>query len=119
MFGLMNAPFYFSRLMELALGSLRNRILLFYLDDIFVPARNWKELLDRLRQIFQALIRAGLTLKLEKCVFGLLEVQFLGFKISAKGVEPGESKVLAIEQFERPQDIHAVRRFLGMTGFFR
>ena len=37
-FGLMNAPFYFSKVMEYALGPLRSKILLFYLDDILCGA---------------------------------------------------------------------------------
>ena len=64
-FGLMNAPFYFVKLMEFALGPLRNQILLCYLDDILVIAKDWEQLMARLKMVFEALKRAGLTLNLK------------------------------------------------------
>lgn len=73
----------------------------------------------RLRELFEALAKAGLTLKPEKCKFGVDQVDFLGFRISAEGVKPGLNKVQAIEKFDTPEDLHEVRRFLGLSGFFR
>ena len=87
--------------------------------NILVFGRDWAELLVRVKLVLKALEKAGLTLNLKKCQLGLDKVDILGYRISAKGIEPGESKVQAIEKFETPQDIHAVRRFLGLTSFFR
>lgn len=49
MFGLMNAPFYFSRLMERVLGAYHNKILVLYLYDILIFAKTWDELLQNLK----------------------------------------------------------------------
>lgn len=105
----MNAPFYFSKMMEEALGHLRNKILLFYLDVILVIARDWPERVSRLRSVFQALIRAGLTLKLAKCHFHMSKVEFLGFVISASGIELVPNKARAISEFMRPKNAHGVQ----------
>ena len=45
-------------------------------------------------------------------------IVFLGHVIGPDGVMPGETKVEAIQKFPRPKNIHEVRRFLGLTGFF-
>lgn len=39
--------------------------------------------------------------------------------LSADGVRSGEQKIVAIQQFARPQNKQEVRRFLGLCGFFR
>lgn len=118
-FGLANSPSNFARLITRALGPLRNKVAMAYLDDVLVPAKNWKNMLDRLQQVFEALRGARLTMKLSKCVFGADKVQFLGFNLSENGISPGENKVGAISSFPRPTNVREVKRFLGLTGFFR
>ncbi|KAK9675083.1 Reverse transcriptase (RNA-dependent DNA polymerase), partial [Popillia japonica] len=119
MFGLMNAPFYFSKLMQCVLGPLRNDIVLFYLDDMLIPASNWDQLMMRLKQVLQRLRDAKLTIKLSKCEFGKTKIEYLGFKISGEGIEPADLKINAIRHFPRPRNEHEIRRFIGMASFFR
>lgn len=115
----MNAPFYFSKMMEMALVPLRNKILLFYVDDVLVMAKDWNKMIQRLRMVLEALRSAGLTLKLSKCHFGKRSVEYLGFVVSETGIEPGPVKVDAISKFPESRNVHEVRRFLGMASFFR
>lgn len=56
---------------------------------------------------------------MSKCHFGFKKVSYLGFVLSENGIQPGEQKVIAIQQIEQPQNRHNVRRFLGLTSFFR
>lgn len=44
-FGLMNAPFYFAKLMKIIFGPYGNKLALTYFDDILVHAKSWEELL--------------------------------------------------------------------------
>ena len=46
----------------------------------------------------------------------IMEEQFAQL---SEGITPGESKVSAIKNFKEPTNITEVRRFLGLTGFFR
>lgn len=112
-FGVTNAPFVFAQLMEKALGSLRNTVVMCYMDDLIVPARNWIEMLERLRRVFEVLRTAGLTLKPTKCYFGKQCVDFLGYVLSTEGISPGTTKLEAISKFPHPNNIHEMRRFLG------
>lgn len=119
MFGLSNAPAVFQRLMNRVLGTLKGSVALCYLDDILIPAKDWKELISRLRSVLQALREANLTLRLSKCAFGKDSVDFLGFHLKNGEIHPGYEKVRAINKFPRPMNVHEVRGFLGLTGFFR
>lgn len=46
-------------------------------------------------------------------------VDFLGFRLKSGTVQPGETKVRAIAEFPTPKNVHDIRRFLGLTSFFR
>lgn len=54
-FGLINAPYEFSRLMQRVLHPLKNNVTMWYLDDILVPAETFDDMMKRLRQVFEAL----------------------------------------------------------------
>lgn len=62
-FGLINALYEFSRLMQRVLHPLKDKVVMWYLDDILIPSTSFKDMLSRLRQVFDALKGAKLTLK--------------------------------------------------------
>ncbi|KAK9695909.1 Reverse transcriptase (RNA-dependent DNA polymerase) [Popillia japonica] len=115
-FGLTNAPYEFVRLMNLVLGPLRNKICCCYLDDAIIPAKNWNELLSRIKLVLSAYRDAKLTLNIHKCEFGKTETDYLGYVICEGGLKPGPR---AIEDFPEPKNVHDIRRLLGLSGFFR
>ncbi|UYV61064.1 hypothetical protein LAZ67_1003288, partial [Cordylochernes scorpioides] len=118
-FGLANAPAEFQRLMHTVLGPLLNKKAFCYLDDVIIPAKDWREMIERLREVLERIRSAKLTLKPSKCEFGRREIEFLGYVISTGGLEPGPRKIKAIEEFPEPKNVHDIRRFLGLTNFFR
>ncbi|UYV60884.1 hypothetical protein LAZ67_1002667 [Cordylochernes scorpioides] len=118
-FGLTNAPAEFQRLMHTVLGPLLNKKAFCYLDDVIIPAKDWREMIERLREVLERIRSAKLTLKPSKCEFGRREVEFLGYVISTGGLKPGPRKIKAIEEFPEPKNVHDIRRFLGLTNFFR
>ncbi len=90
-----------------------------YMDDILVASVDEQSHLSQLRQLLERLREFGLVLNLEKCQFGREEVDFLGHRISAQGVEPLSSHLSAIQEFGRPADIKALQSFLGLVNFYR
>ena len=62
---------------------------------------------------------ADVKVKRKNCFFGKEEVELLGYRVSAKGIAPQESKVKAMIDLPQPQDKKAVRSFLGMTNYYR
>ena len=118
-FGLCNAPGTFQRMMERILDGLHWSICMVYLDDILIYGNSVTEVLDRLEMVFIRLRGAGLKLKPKKCHLFTTEVLYLGYKISEKGVHTDPAKVKAVEEFPRPEDVNGVRKFLGLTNYYR
>lgn len=118
-FGLANAPAVFQRIINKILGNRRFEYALAYLDDVLIPSKSVDEMFERLEDLLKLFRRCGLTLKLAKCRFFDSNVSYLGYDISAEGIRPGEAKILAVKEFPSPRNIHEVRQFLGLTGYFR
>jgi len=118
-FGLVNAPYEFSRLMQRIMYPLRNKVAMWYLDDVIIPATFFGDMLSRLQKVLEVLQEAKLTLKMSKCHFGYEQVTYLGFILSEDGIRPGTQTVTAKQQMNTPKDWHEVRRLLDLIGFFR
>lgn len=118
-FGLCNAPFVFSRLIQMVLGPIKDSNVVWFMDDILVPGRDWQEMCKQLEKVLNALRNAKLTLNLKKCSFGQSEIDFLGFTISNATVKPGKQKSNAVRDYPKPRNVHETRRFLGLTSYFR
>ena len=116
-FGLRNAGNTFQRLMD-RVGQGLNFIFI-YLDDILIASKDKVSHLIHLRTVFERLRSFGLLINPSKCVFGVSEVEFLGHRVTTAGVEPLVRHVEVIQQFQAPQDIPQLQRFLGMINFYR
>ena len=62
-------------------------------DDIGVAANNATDLTRNIRAVFKCIRNAGLKLTIEKCHFGVRQVEFLGRTISSEGVLPQSHKI--------------------------
>ncbi|XP_054729235.1 uncharacterized protein LOC129238219 [Anastrepha obliqua] len=118
-FGLVNAPAVFQETMNKLVKSCESKNIIAYLDDVIIPSQSVKEGIRKLDNFLCVVKENGLTLRLDKCEFLKDEIDFLGHKISRDGIKPGERKVQAIKHFRIPTTQTEVRRFLGLTGFFR
>lgn len=115
-FGVSAAPSIFQRTMETLLRGLPGVCL--FLDDILVSGENDQQHLTNLSAVLQKLASAGMKLKPDKCFFMLQEVEYLGHKISAKGLEPIPEKVRAIVEAPAPRNVSQLKSFLGMLNYY-
>ena len=77
-------------------------------DDIIVFGKDKSEHDKNLDLFFKTLIQNGLTANPKKCIFGVNEIEFFGFKISKDRIYPMESKIAAIQAFKRPNNIRVI-----------
>ena len=118
-FGLTYAPGVWSLLVKRIFGKLKNKSVFVYLDDIIIFSKDLDSHVETLKEVFECLRRANLTLKPSKCQFLKTEIELLGFKISQAGIHTNRKLVEAVEKFGRPKNVKALQRFLGMAGFYR
>ena len=117
-FGLRNAPATFQRLVQQVL-SVMEGITGAYLDDIMIFSTSWADHVCHIKQVFDRIRSAGLTLKRAKCVFATAEVEFLGHKVGLGKVEPRRKTVQALLEFPRPTNPKQLRSYLGLAGYYR
>lgn len=116
-FGLRNAAQTFQRFIDEVLRGLE--FCYGYLDDnILVFSPDLKTHESHLRQLFTRLASYGVLLNPNKCVFGVPEITFLGYNVSAGGIRPTEEKIEAIKNFPPPKTVKELRRFLRMINFY-
>lgn len=118
-FGLSTAPATFQRLMDSVLMGLKGENCLVYLDDIILYSADLGTHLQALDQVLSRLKSVNLSVQLSKCHFVVDEVDYLGHKVSKRGVEPDSSKVMAVRDYPVPKCVREVRSFLGVAGYYR
>ena len=68
-----------------------------------------------LKSVLNIIEQAGMNLNKKKCLIGVEEVEFLGFKVWKDGIEAGP-KIQGMVDFPLPKDMKAVRSFLGIVN---
>ena len=86
-------------------------------DDILIYGSNVKEILTRIRNVFERCREWGITLSKKKYQFGT-KVKFAGYVLSEDGVAPDPDKIAAIQNFSTPENITDVRSWFGLTEPF-
>ena len=117
--GLTNSPATFQRCMENILGDMVFEFLVIYLDDLILFGKTVEDHLEKMEVLFRRIKSYGIKLKPEKCHFLKTRVNYLGFSISDRGIGPEQSKIQAVENWQRPKTIKEVRGFLGFATFYR
>ena len=115
-FGVASAPAVFQRAMDSILQGIPQVIC--YLDDILVTGRTVEEHNAHLEEVLKRLQEHGVKLKQEKCCFSVEAVEYLGYRIDAKGVHTTDRKVQAIIDTPAPTNVTKLRSFLGMINFY-
>jgi hypothetical protein len=118
-FGLTNAPATFCTLMNDIFREWLGDFVVVLIDDILIYSSSLEEHAEHLRKVFQRLRENKLYAKLEKCEFGVTEVDFLGHRITQEGLMMDDHKVKAILDWEPPKSVPALRVFLGLASYYR
>ena len=91
-----------------------------YVDDIRIAAENATDLTRNIRAVFKCIRQAGLKLTIEKCHFGVRQVEFLGRTISPEGISTQVRKIQNfLDKFRFPKSKKASQRYLGFVNNYR
>ena len=113
-YGITSAPEHFQKRMNQILAGLEGVVC--HMDDILVVGVDKAQHDDRLDKVLTRLQESGLTLNPDKCHFAQTSLHYLGQIIDARGINKDPAKVQAIVGYPKPEDVTALRRFLGMVN---
>ena len=116
-FGMSNAPATFQRIINHSIQDLEGAYA--YLDDIVVVGDTWDEHFERLHKLLQRLKEVGLTINLCKTSFCQATVTYLGHIVGNGNIRPKTANVEAILKYPVPNSKKSLRKFLGMTSYYR
>lgn len=88
-----------------------------YLDDVLVHSKSVQQHKMHLRQVFERLQQAGLTLRGKRCQFGLLKVAYVGHAFSAQGMSPDGRKVEVVHSWSTLATLQELKSFLGLASY--
>ena len=118
-FGVTNVPATFQRMMNVLFKEELDAYVLVYLDDILICSQTLEDHVQHIIQSLQKLRDAHFFARLHKCSFFQTRVEYLGFDVSADGIQPRPEKVRMVVEWSRPQGVKDVRSFLGLASFYR
>ena len=89
-------------------------------DDIGFAANNATDFTRNIRAVFKCIRQAGLKLKIEKCHFGVRQVEFLGRTFSQEGISPQARKIqIFLDKRRFPKSKKALQRYVGFMNYYR
>jgi len=89
-----------------------------FVDDVLVGIET-EEGHDEIVEVLKRLKENDLYVKLEKCVWKVRRVGFLGVVIGPNGIEIEKEKVDGVLSWPIPKNIKDVRKFLGLANYYR
>ena len=115
-FGLVNAGATYTRMMRVLLSGITD--VENYIDDVLIYSRSWEEHIAKLREVFDRVRNANLTVKPTKCYFGFSSVEFIGHVVGHGLLQMQNDKICKIRDAKIPATKKQVRAFLGLTGYY-
>ncbi|KAL7724906.1 hypothetical protein ACLKA6_020042 [Drosophila palustris] len=115
-YGIASAPAIFQRHLEQLLSGIEGCGN--YLDDIIISAPTVEQHLARIEQILCILQENGIRCKKEKCFFLQDEIEYLGRRVSTRGILPDNSGLAAIKELKPPTNLQQLDAFMGKVNYY-
>ena len=111
------APSAFQRTMDMILVGCKAT--LSYLDDILITAQDKMTLRERVEIVRDKLKDTNVAINEEKSMDEGESVEWLGYELSAKGIQPSAAKTLIIQNLQVPTTTKEVRKLLDVINYYR
>jgi len=90
-----------------------------FVDDVLVGIEAKKGHDKIVEKVLRRLEENDLYVKLEKCIWKVRRVGFLGVVIGPNGIEIEKEKVKEVLSWLTPKSVKDVRKFLGLANYYR
>jgi len=119
-FGMINSPATFQAMMNEILRDMINKgKVAAFVDDVLVGTETEKGHNEIVEEMLKKLEENDLYIKPEKCVWKVRKIRFLGVVIGPNGIEMEKEKMNGVLSWPEPKNIKDVRKFLGLTNYYR
>jgi len=119
-FGITNSPATFQAMINEILRDLINEgKVAVFVDDVLVGTETEEGHDEIVEEILRRLKENDLYIKPEKCIWKVRKIGFLGVVIGPKGIEMEEEKVDRVLSWPEPKNVKDIRKFLGLTNYYR
>ena len=90
-----------------------------FVDNILVGTETEEGHDKIVEEVLKRLEENDLYVKLEKCMWKVRKIGFLGVIIGPNGTEIEKEKVDEVLSWPEPKNVKNVRKFLGLTNYYR
>ena len=90
-----------------------------YIDDILTYTETEEQHADLVRWVLKKLSENGLYVNIDKCIFHVSEVEFVGFEIGTQCVQMSQKKVEHILNWPAARSVKEVQKFIVFANFYR
>jgi len=118
--GMTNSPTIFQAMMNKILRDIINEgKVAAFVNNMLVGTETEEGHKKVVEEVLKRLEENDLYIKLEKCVWKVRKVPFLGVVMGEGRVEMEEDKVKGVLKWPTPQCVRDVRKFLGLANYYR
>jgi len=115
-----NLPATFQEIMNEILRDIINKgKVVAFVDNILVETETEEEHDEIVEKVLKRLEENDLYVKLEKCMWKVWKIGFLGVIIGPNGIEMEKKKVDGVLSWLEPRNVKDVRKFLGLANYYK
>jgi len=119
-FGMTNLPAMFQAMINEILRDMINKgKVAAFVDDVLVGTETEEGHDEIIEEVLRRLEENDLYVKLEKCVWKVRKIGFLGVVIGPSRIEMEKEKVDGVLSWPEPRNVKDVRKFLGLANYYR
>ena len=119
-FGMTNSPATFQAMMNKILRDMINEgKVAAFVDDVLVGTETEEGHNEIVEEVLKWLEENDLYVKLEKCIWKVREVGFLGVVIGPNGIEMEKKKIDGVLSWPEPKNVKDIRKFLDLANYYR
>jgi hypothetical protein len=115
-FGLTSSPSIFQEFMDTLCKDLIG--VRAYQDDILVFGSDRPSHDKALLNLLKRLVQYNVKINVKKSVFGVTQLDYLGYRISIRGIEPNADRLRPIVEAPLPTDCSQLRSWLGCMQYY-
>jgi len=119
-FGMTNSPATFQAIMNEILRDMINEgKVVAFVDNVLVGTETEEGHDEIVEEVLKRLEENDLYIKPEKCMWKVQKIRFLEVVIGPDGIEMEKEKVDGVLSWPEPKNMKDVRKFLGLTNYYR